>query len=63
MGIIRQGIRLKKASNKKAKFKINSRKYTYTKTNKGKTTKKYSYTSRKIGFSKGKKKYIYTYRG
>lgn len=59
MGRVRQGIKIKKAKNKNAKYKAINSKYSYTKKTANNTTKKYAYT-KKITLASGKTKYYYT---
>ena len=48
MGRVRQGINIKRAKNKKAKYKVTYIKYTKQKTTKN-GTKKYAYVSKRLG--------------
>ena len=62
MARLKQNIRIKKASNKKAKYKVKTTKYSYASTTKsdyGSSTSKYSYISKKLTVAKVKNKYSY----
>lgn len=57
MGSVKQGIKIKRAKNKNAKFRIVYSKYTYKKKGTDKQQVKYSYKKRVFG-----KKYKYVYK-
>ena len=57
MGSVKQGIRIKRATNKNAKFRLVYSKYSYKRKDTNKKQVKYSYRKRIFG-----KKYKYSYK-